>query len=218
MLIRVNETTLNYESSGEGRPIVLLHGNGEDLHIFDALTQKLKHHYTVYAIDSRNHGLSQKTDDYGYQAMTDDVHHFIKRLLLYKPCVIGFSDGAIIALMLAMQHPQAIGKTVLLGVNLKPSDFRPENIEYLKGEYERTGDPLLELMLTQPDIDLADLRQVATPTLVVAAENDLFRPELYDEMVAVMPNASLLIMQGHEHETYVMGSDVLSDDIRQFCG
>jgi pimeloyl-ACP methyl ester carboxylesterase len=63
MIIQVNGTALFYEKSGAGSPVILLHGNGEDHHIFDALAAKLESGFTVYSVDSRNHGQSEKTDD-----------------------------------------------------------------------------------------------------------------------------------------------------------
>ena len=57
MKILVNGIELFYEISGQGRPLILVHGNGEDHHIFDALVAKLKNHYTCYCIDSRGHGI-----------------------------------------------------------------------------------------------------------------------------------------------------------------
>ena len=82
MVINVNGTSLFYETSGNGAPLLLLHGNGEDHHIFDALADKLAADFTVYSIDSRNHGQSEKTDDYAYETMAMDVYAFIDALQL----------------------------------------------------------------------------------------------------------------------------------------
>lgn len=216
MKIAVGEITLNYTKQGSGKPLILLHGNGEDHHIFDKLASALKDDYTVYAIDSRNHGESSRTGDYSYAAMADDIRGFIGSLRLKGVSVVGFSDGAIIALTLAIDNPGLFDKMVLLGVNLKPSDFKDENLAWLADEYEKTGDPLLKLMLEQPDIELEQLRHAATPTLVVAAENDLYKPELFESIVAAMPDAELLIMPGYDHAGYVTGQDVLYPHLKNF--
>lgn len=218
MKITVGDITLNYTKQGNGTPLILLHGNGEDHHIFDKLAHLLKENYTVYAVDSRNHGESSKTDDYSYTAMAVDIQGFIGNLGLKDVSVVGFSDGAIIALTLAIHTPDLFEKMVLLGINLKPSDFKDENLAWLSDEYKKTGDPLLKLMLEQPDIELEQLRNIATPTLVVAAEDDLFKPELFESIVATMPDAELLIMAGYEHDSYVTGQDILYPYLKSFLG
>lgn len=216
MKIETNNIVLHYTVRGAGAPLLLLHGNGEDHSIFDALTSKLQNNFTVYAIDSRNHGMSSRTEDYSYAAMMEDIHQFIMTLKLQEASVIGFSDGAIIALLLQLKYPETFGKMVLLGINLKPSDFKAENLIYLKEEYEKTKDPLLKLMLEEPNIELESLRTIKTPTLVVRAEDELFDDELYSQITSVMPNAQLLIMAEHSHDSYIVDNDALYDDLITF--
>ncbi len=152
MKITVNNVTLNYIEKGKGKPLIMLHGNGEDLQIFDKLIDKLQKHFTVYAIDSRNHGESTKTADYTYETMAEDIHQFIEKLELKDVSVIGFSDGAIISLLLTLKYPQILEKMVLLGVNLKPTDFKSDIYNSIIEEYEKTKDPLFKMMLEQPNI------------------------------------------------------------------
>jgi len=216
MEIAINNITLNYIKEGKGKPVILLHGNGENLHIFDKLFDKLKIDFTVYALDSRNHGLSSRTNDFGYEVMADDLYQFIKVLNIDKPSVVGFSDGAIISLLLAIEQPDIFSKMILLGVNLKPEDFKEENYNYLLEEYNKTKDPFLRLMLEEPHIELESLQQIPVPTLVVAAENDLFKDDLFVKIVNNMPDATLKIMHGHEHDSYVINQDILYPDLKDF--
>jgi pimeloyl-ACP methyl ester carboxylesterase len=119
---------------------------------------------------------------------------FTQALDLGTVHVAGFSDGAVVGLLLAMRHPESVRKMALLGVNLKPSDFTDECYEYVQATYEQTGDPLFKMMLEQPNIDLVDVKNVAIPTLLVAAEDDLYKPELYPALVKAMPQAELKIL------------------------
>ncbi len=216
MLINVNGISLFYETSGNGEPLFLLHGNGEDHHIFDVLVNKLSSDFTVYAIDSRNHGQSEKTDDYSYETMAKDVYSFIKEMHLGQVNIIGFSDGAIISLILAMEHKESLRKMALLGVNLKPDDFTEESYQFVKETYEETGDPLFKLMLEQPNIELDAVRNVNIPTFLIAAENDIYKPETFDKLLSALPDATLKIMKGHEHDSYIVGQDILYPDFVQF--
>lgn len=218
MEIEVNDIKLYYQKSGSGDPLILLHGNGEDHRIFDKLTRKLQSHYTIYAIDSRSHGKSSKSENFGYSFMADDIISFINTLNIQKPSVLGFSDGAIISILITLQNKDIFDKLILLGVNLKPDDFKPENIAWLKDEYAQTGDPLLKLMLEEPNIELESLRNIHNKTLIVAGEHDLFDEKLFRNIASTMPNASLLIMKEYDHEGYIADQDVLFPYLQEFLG
>lgn len=212
----VNNIELAYEKLGKGDPLILLHGNGEDHHIFDEITKKLENNFTIYSIDSRNHGESTKTEDYSYETMAKDIYSFIKTLNLGKVNIVGFSDGAIISLILAMNQGECIDKMALLGVNLKPDDFKEESYQFVKETYEETKDPLFKLMLEQPNIELDDVKTVTIPTLVIAAEHDIFKPELFIDLTNALPNAELVIMKGHAHDSYIVNQDILYPDLVKF--
>ncbi len=216
MHIKVNGISLFYEILGSGSPLILLHGNGEDHHIFDKLASKLAEHFTVYSIDSRGHGQSQKNVEISYEAMAADVGCFNKALGLERANLLGFSDGAIISLILAMKQPALVNRMALLGVNLKPGDFTEESFRYIEDTYLETKDPLFKLMLEQPDIELDEVKAVHTPVLLVAGEHDVFRPETFLELEAALPNAQLKVMAGHDHDSYVVGQDLLYADLMEF--
>lgn len=216
MKIEVNNITINYAKVGSGLPLLLLHGSGEDLTIFGPLTNLLKEHFTVYAIDSRNHGESSKTEDFTYEAMAEDMIQFIDKLKLKDVSVVGFSDGAIVAAMMEIHRPTTFRKMALLGINLQPSDFKEENIAYLKEEYEASKNPLFKMMLEEPNIPLESLKAIKCPTLVVRAEDELFEDKLYADIMATIPKASLLIVGGHDHANYIVENDMLYNDLIKF--
>ena len=80
MFIHVNGVRLFYEKQGTGKPLILLHGNEEDHRIFDEAIELLKKHYTVYAVDSRGHGQSDKVLEYHYLDMAKDIQEMIEQL------------------------------------------------------------------------------------------------------------------------------------------
>ena len=95
MFVRVNGIQLFYEQSGMGRPLILVHGNGEDHTIFDEAVDVLKERYTCYAIDSRGHGKSAYDGQLHYQDMADDITAMMEKLHLENVIYYGFSDGGI---------------------------------------------------------------------------------------------------------------------------
>ncbi|MDU1905608.1 MAG: alpha/beta fold hydrolase [Dysgonomonas sp.] len=216
MKIEVNNITLNYNKEGNGQPLILLHGNGEDHHIFDKLIAKLKNDFTVYAIDTRNHGESSQTGVYEYAAMSEDIFQFIQMLNLKDVSIVGFSDGAIISLLTEIKHPSTFKKMVLLGVNLKPSDFTKESYDYLIDEYEKTQDPLIKLMLEQPNIELSDVAKVKIPTFLIMAEDDIYKREMLDSILDILPHAQSKIIEGHDHGSYIIDNDMLYPDLKGF--
>jgi len=216
MTIDVSSVTLHYEKTGAGAPVLLLHGNGEDLHIFDPLAARLAERFTVYAIDSRNHGQSARHEDCSYAAMAADVAGFISVLGLGAVNLVGFSDGAIIGLLLAMEKPECLRKMALLGVNLSPEDFTEESLVFIRETYAETGDPLFKLMLEEPQIALDDVRGVQTPALLIAAADDIFKPESFTRLAEALPEARLQIVSGHDHGSYVVGNDMLTPELLVF--
>lgn len=217
-VIVVNDIELYYEQKGKGRPLLLLHGNGEDHHIFDVLARKLEQHYTVYAIDSRNHGKSSKTSEYSYRVMMQDIQHFIQKLALEQVSILGFSDGGIIALLLAIEQCSPLDKLILLGVNLQPTDLLPDILQSMRRKYEDSLDPLLKLMLEEPQIPLQSLRRVLQSVLLIYGADDIFRDEMVQNIAVTLPKSQLLVMDNHTHSSYIEQQAVIYEDVLSFLG
>ena len=219
MIINLNGVDIFYKQSGSGHPLLLLHGFDLDHSIFDELTEKLKKHYTVYAMDTRSHGQSSKTAEYSYTAMANDVYGLINSLNLGKVYLLGFSDGAVISLHLALMHPEVLEKVAFLGLNLKSDDMREKYLRYFEARYKETGDFRYQLALVEPHIETDTLNKITIPTLLMAAEFEMFREGLFEEMAAAFPNLhTAKIMQGHKHESYMVHNDLLYPDLLDFFG
>lgn len=218
MKATVNGIEIFYEKTGTGHPMVLVHGIGQDHGVFDALTEKLKAHYTVYAMDCRNHGQSDRAEDCSYDAMGEDVYQLIRALGLGKVYLVGFSDGAVIALHTVLKHMDAVEKVAFLGLNLKPTDLREKSYEYFRKSYEETGNPHYKQILVLPQIEQAELSAITIPTFLVEAERDIFREGLFEELTRAFPNVVGRRMMGHKHETYLVHNDLLYPDLLAFFG
>ncbi|WP_225532965.1 MULTISPECIES: alpha/beta fold hydrolase [unclassified Enterococcus] len=215
-MINVNGTELFYTKSGQGEPMLLLHGNGEDHHIFDRLSQKLQKEFTVYAIDSRNHGKSAQTEQYDYERMADDIIDFIDVLKLEKVNIVGFSDGAILAIIMGIQKLSCLNKLALLGANTSPDQLKPEIFDHIVEKYEETKNPLFKLMMEQPSIPLQELRKIEVPTLIIAADDDLCELEIFEQMHQLIEASDLKIMENQDHGSYIIDNDILAEPLLDF--
>ena len=216
MYIHINRQILFYEKTGEGTPILLLHGNGEDHTIFDALIPLLEPDHTVYAIDSRGHGASNPTDEYTYPGMADDIAQLITSLEIDSPIVYGFSDGGIIGLLLVLYHPGLISQLIISGANLNPHGMKRTFLHKIKQHYKKTKNPLDRMMLEEPDIEPDALSAVRIPVLVLAGENDIVKQSHTKVIADHLPHGQLKIVPGEDHGSYILHSDKLYPYIRDF--
>ena len=128
----VNGVRLHYSVTGNGRPVVLVHGNGEDHHLFDVEIRQLSEAgYRVYAPDSRGHGLNAPMHEYHYADMAEDIFQFIRVLGLEKPFYYGHSDGGIIGLLLELRHPDPLITLMLTEPHIDPESLRQIRIPVL---------------------------------------------------------------------------------------
>ena len=215
--IAVNGVELHYEVAGEGRPIVLVHGNGEDHHLFDVTVKQLTAAgYQVYTPDSRGHGLNKPLPEYHYADMAEDMYQFIRKLKLEKPAFYGFSDGGIIGLLLILSHPDCLSALAISGTNLSPEGLVPSFLEEYSAINKKAPDPLVTLMLTEPHIDPEQLRTISIPVLVTAGENDLILRSETEKIAGMIPGAILQIMKGHDHGSYIAGSEIIGNLLISF--
>jgi pimeloyl-ACP methyl ester carboxylesterase len=213
MFINLKEVTLFYEKTGFGDPLVLLHGNGEDHMIFAHAIEELSQVYTVYAVDSRNHGQSTMTNEYHYEAMALDIEQMIEKLNLSNVTLVGFSDGGILCLIMASKQPSWLKKIIVMGANLYPSGVKPNMNFDIKKEYERTGNLNLKMMLEEPMITDKMLHRINVPTVVVAGSNDIIMKGHTKKIANHIKDSKLIILNNETHESYVLRGHHLVDII-----
>ena len=218
----VNGLRIHYAEAGEGRPVVLLHGNGEDHNLFETeIGQLVAAGYRVYAPDSRGHGKNEPLTEYHYADMAEDVYQFIKTLGLEKPALYGHSDGGIIALLLEISHPGTLSVMAVSGTNLSPEGIISSFIEEFTELNEKKPDPLITLMLTEPHIEPAELRKITIPVLVTVGDDDLILPEETEKLSENLPNSVTVVVEGADHGSYIVGSPVMGEMLVRFlkdCG
>lgn len=212
---KVNGITLYYEVYGTGRPLVLLHGNGGNLADLHFQIDFFRTHRQVIAIDSRGHGHSEMgAGRLTYDQMADDVAALLTQLHAEPADVLGWSDGGIVALLLAWHHPAVVRRIALSGANLSPEGLAPDDLAGTIKDTEHARQMLAardtsrpwatiyqqqQLMATEPHIRPQDLAQIAAPALVMAGEHDLI-PDAHTRLIAGgLPHARLHIFKGAGH-------------------
>ncbi len=211
--IRLNGLNINYCTAGEGKPVVLVHGNGESHRSFLVLISQLEDAgYSVYAPDSRGHGDSDPSDEYHYSDMAEDIYQFITKLGLKKPALYGFSDGGIIGLTLELAHPGTLSILAVSGTNLSPDGLTDEFMASVEG----IDDPLCELMRTEPQIDPDELQKIKIPVLVTAGTYDVVRWEETERIVSALPDAELYIAEGEDHGSYIENNEFIGELLLEF--
>lgn len=203
MNVKINGINLYYEKIGCGAPLLFLHGNGENHTVFSKAAEMMKERFTCYLLDTRAHGKSEKAPLH-YADMARDVAGFIKQMNLKKVYVLGFSDGGITALLLAIHNPELLCKAVVCGANVSPDGLKSRYLLPMKVGYFFSRSPLLRLMISEPNISAGELASVAVPIAVYAGEFDMVK-ESHTEMIAAsIKGATLRIMKGETHGSYVL--------------
>lgn len=200
---------LFYIERGAGFPLVLLHGNGESSDYFKAQIEAFSAHYRVIAIDTRGHGRSPRgSAPFTLAQFAEDLKVFMDVHGIAKAHVLGFSDGANIALLFALRYPHLVEKLILNGANLTPKGVKPSvqfpiMIGYALVSaislFDRKAiakKELLGLMVTQPDIQPRALSALTMPVLVIAGTRDMIKDEHTRQIAASIPDAQLEIIDG----------------------
>lgn len=216
MYIQLNSQIICYEKTGEGSPVILIHGNKGDHHVFDELAASMSIEHTVYAMDSRGYGESATPKEYHYADMAEDVINLIDALSIEKPYLIGFSDGAIIALLVAIKRSELLGGIICCGANLTPDGLKHKDLRETKKDYKKTKDPKTLMMLTEPNITSSDLKKIKVPAIIIAGENDCIKEKETESIAKGIDGAILQILPGENHFSYIVHTDKLNRLINDF--
>jgi len=107
---------LHFRSMGEGQPMVILHGVFGTSDNLQTLGKQLAEKYQVYLVDQRNHGASPHSEEFSYEAMAEDLHHFIQKQQLENPIILGHSMGGKVAMFYATQYPEEFDKLIVVDI------------------------------------------------------------------------------------------------------
>ncbi len=216
---QIHGVTIYYETYGAGPPVLVLHGGTAFLETMHNQITTLAPDHLVIAPDSRAHGRS--TDGPGplhYHAMAEDMIALMDQLHIAKADLVGWSDGGIIGLDLAIHHPDRIGRMVVIGTNFDvaglvnqgpPGPADSPALGPIRDSYHRLsptpdGWPVFygkvtTMWRTEPNYSLAQLGRIRSPVLVMAGENDSIRRDHTDAMAKAIPGAKEVIIPDATH-------------------
>ena len=200
---------LYYREKGSGEPLILLHGNGEDSTYFENQIKYFQNRYRVIAPDTRGHGKSPRgSAPFTIGQFSDDLFDFMKSHGISKAVILGFSDGANIAMKFAMKYPDMVKALILNGGNLNAKGVKrrtqiPIEIGYRiakrfarKSPEARENSEMLGLMVDEPNIDPRELSKITAPTLVICGTRDMIKESHTKVIANGIPNAELTIIRG----------------------
>ncbi len=204
------DISLYYQEKGNKEPFILLHGNGEDGSYFKHQIDYFSDSYRVIVIDTRGHGKSPRgTKPFTIEQFSCDLYDFMKELEISEAVILGFSDGANIAMKFAMKYPDKVKALILNGGNLNPRGVKittqlPIEIGYKiaklfasKSHEAKKNAEMLGLMVNDPNIERNELSKIKAPTLVICGTNDMIRESHTREIAENIPNSKLSFIKGN---------------------
>ncbi len=203
------DINLYFEESGAGTPFVLLHGNGENGTYFRNQIEYFSKVYRVIAVDTRGHGKSPRGGaPFTIEQFAEDLNFFFECNEIQRAVLLGFSDGANIAMRFALKYGSKLSALILNGGNLNPSGVKhsvqiPIEIGYRVAlrsahkspEAERKAE-LLGLMVNEPNTDKSELAAITVPTLVIAGTRDMIKKKHTQTIADGISGAELRLIDG----------------------
>ena len=229
--IQIADAVIHCEMAGNANApaLVFLHGNGENLHIFDRQISYFSPYYRTIAVDTRGHGKSSRgTKPFNFHTFAADLAGLLDALRIDRAHIVGFSDGAITALHTALIAPERIASMVLLGVNYNPQGLRLMtrlqilfvyaclSVASLFSGKMRRRKEIWKLMVTLPKLTIEEISWITIPALVVTGENDMVCQRHNDEISNAITGSQRLIIKGGDHFWMFKQPEKLNDCVMKF--
>jgi pimeloyl-ACP methyl ester carboxylesterase len=227
----INGFKMYTEVYGDGPPLLMIHGNNGDLSAFSKNVSYFASHYKVILADSRSQGRSVDPDHpLNFEMMADDYAALLDAMHVDSAYIIGWSDGGINALLLAIRHPAKVKKLVVTGANLwgGPDPFAPGLWDDMEKEYsagltktytsakEKNDRKLFLLDWWEPHITLAQLHTLQAPSLIMAGDHDVISLPHTVLIYQNIPHANLWIVPNSGHPTMIEHADEFNRKVDEF--
>jgi pimeloyl-ACP methyl ester carboxylesterase len=227
----LNGISIYYAVYGNGAPVILLHGGLANADYWGNQIKALMARRTVIVMDSRGHGRSTRdARPYGYDLMADDVVAVMDFLKIPKADVVGWSDGGILGLDLAIRHKDRVGRVFAFAANTVPSGVKddveknPTFAAFIKragdeyrshsatpNEYDAFVEQISKMWASEPNWTDAQLQAIASPVLVVDGDHDEAIKREHTEYIATtIPHAGLLILPNASHFAFLQDPELFN--------
>jgi pimeloyl-ACP methyl ester carboxylesterase len=235
----VNGIKMYYAVYGEGDPILLIHGGLANSDYWANQVIALSKTHRVIVADSRGHGRSTRTAaPMGYDLMASDYLALLDYLKIPKTALVGWSDGGIIGIDIALSHPERLTKLFAQAANVTTDGVKPDMakapafaafIARSGGEHRRLApspreikaflSSIEKMWATQPNWTKAQLAQIRTPTAIVLGDQDeAITRDHTDYMAAAIPGAKLIILKDVGHFALLQDPDAYTKAVLDFVG
>ena len=232
-----NGARIWYESYGAGPPVILLHGGLANSAYWGLQVPVLAKTHRVILIDSRGHGRSSRDGRaYTYELMASDVVGVMDALKVERASVVGWSDGAIIGLVMAMKYPERLNRVFAFAANMDPTGVKPDMLqtetfggfarrgraEYdaispTPGGYDAFEAAIQKMWDTEPNYTAADLGKITTPVAIVDGDHDeAIKREHTEYLARSIPGARLIILPGLSHFAMLQDPNAFTGAVSEF--
>lgn len=219
-----------YEIYGQGFPLLIIHGNGGSINNFSKQVPYFSQNFKVILADSRSQGKSvDPNDSLSYEMMTDDLNALLDTLKLDSCYVLGWSDGGIDGLLLAIRHPEKVRKLAITGANLWPDTTAVDpyayysTIKYCEELLKKEQTPAIKnayklnnMMIYEPQISLEQLHTISCPTLVIGGDHDVILPEHTMLIFQNIKDSYLWILPESGHSTLINYAEQFNKTVNDF--
>ena len=233
----VNGIRMYYAVFGHGSPVILLHGGLANSNYWGNQVPEIAKRYEVIVADSRGHGRSTRSaEPYSYDLMASDVIALMDFLKIRQAAIVGWSDGAIIGLDIAIYHPERLTKLFAFAANYNPGGVREDlgkNVTFnsfiarcgreygqlssTPKQYKEFLDAITRMWATEPNYTKDQLRSIRVPTIIADGDHDeAIKRQQTEEMAALIPNAGLLIQPGVSHFSMLQDPQQFNANVLHF--
>jgi len=228
-----------YETYGDGSPLLLVHGGAGNGMQFGKQIPAFAPHHRVIVPDCRAQG--RTTDRPGpltYHDMAEDMIVLLDRLRISTVDVMGWSDGGIIGLDMAIHHPGRVRHLVTFGANFSPDGLNPDDVKWNQSatadsfgpgmregwtklnpepdHYEAAMNKILEMWRTEPHFTSAQLHSIRARTMICVGDHDLVRPEHTAALAHAIPGATMWIVPNASHGAMIERPEVVNPRVLEF--
>jgi pimeloyl-ACP methyl ester carboxylesterase len=233
----VNDIEMYYAVYGAGEPLIMLHGGLAHSDVWGMQIPAFAERYKVIVADSRGHGRSTRSaQPYGYALMASDVVALMDHLKIDKAALVGWSDGGIIGLHIAMNDPERLTRLFAFGANYNVGGLKEDvgtnanfnaYIERMAGDYQTMSKTpgefdafvaqIGEMWATQPDYSAEQLGAIAVPTAIVdGAHDEGIKLEHTEEMAKLIPGAELIVFPDASHFAFLQKPEEFNKAVLDF--